>query len=46
VSDPYEAPLDADLVVDTRSESADEAADRVLAHLRSIGVVPAEEGAS
>jgi sulfate adenylyltransferase len=44
VSDPYEAPLDADLVVDTRTESADDAADRVLAQLRSIGVLAAADG--
>ncbi|MFL6140206.1 MAG: adenylyl-sulfate kinase [Frankiaceae bacterium] len=44
ISDPYEVPLDADLVVDTRTETADEAADRILGHLRAIGAVPPAGG--
>lgn len=39
VSDPYEEPTDADLVVDTRVESADDAAARVVDHLRRLGVL-------
>jgi sulfate adenylyltransferase len=39
VSDPYEAPTDADIVVDTEAESADDAAARVVEHLRAVGVV-------
>ncbi len=33
VSDPYEAPADADLVIRTADESADEAAERIISHL-------------
>jgi sulfate adenylyltransferase len=33
VSDPYEVPTDADLVIDTAEESAEQAADRILRHL-------------
>jgi sulfate adenylyltransferase len=37
VSDPYETPDDADLVVDTAEESAEQAADRILGHLADLG---------
>jgi sulfate adenylyltransferase len=37
VSDPYEAPRDAEVVVDTSLLSAEQAADRVLAHLQAEG---------
>jgi len=37
VSDPYEVPDDAEIVVDTAEESAGEAADRILAHLTEQG---------
>ncbi len=37
ISDPYEEPHDADVVVDTRTESPEEAAGRVLAHLEAEG---------
>lgn len=37
VSDPYEEPTDADLVVDTRLESAQHATQRILDHLRDLG---------
>jgi hypothetical protein len=37
VSDPYEAPADADIVIDTRIESAEQAACRVIDHLRMRG---------
>jgi sulfate adenylyltransferase len=39
VSDPYEEPSDADLVIDTASTSADAAAELIVEHLRAIGVV-------
>jgi sulfate adenylyltransferase len=39
VSDPYEEPRDADLVIDTASTSADDAAELIVEHLRAIGVV-------
>ena len=41
ISDPYEEPRDADIVVDTRTESADEAAGRVLAYLEAQGYLHA-----
>jgi len=37
VSDPYEVPADAELVIDTAEESAEQAADRIIAHLRAEG---------
>ena len=39
VSDPYEEPEDADLVIDTREMSPREAAHRVLLHLEGRGYV-------
>jgi len=35
LDDPYEAPENPDLVVDTEEESLDESVDRILGHLRS-----------
>jgi sulfate adenylyltransferase len=40
ISDPYEAPADAEVVVDAGTLSAAEAADRVLAYLRQEGYLP------
>jgi len=40
VSDPYEEPGDAELVVDTRTESAEHAAGRILDFLRGSGYLP------
>jgi sulfate adenylyltransferase len=37
VSDPYEPPLDADVVIRTAEEPADRAAERVIAHLEQRG---------
>ena len=37
ISDPYERPADADVVIRTSEESADDAADRVLEHLEQHG---------
>jgi sulfate adenylyltransferase len=41
ISDPYEPPTDADLVLDTVALPAEEAADRVLAHLEAEGYLAA-----
>jgi sulfate adenylyltransferase len=41
VSDPYEAPTDADVVIDTRTESPDAAAGRLLDYLREQGFLRA-----
>ena len=35
IDDPYEAPENPDLVVDTESESLDESVERIMSHLRS-----------
>jgi len=37
VSDPYETPGDADLVIDARSESPERAARRIISHLQDCG---------
>ncbi len=37
VSDPYEEPSDADLVVDARAESPDQADQRIIDHLQGLG---------
>jgi len=37
VSDPYEPPTDADVVVDTVNQTPPQAAERILEHLRSAG---------
>jgi adenylyl-sulfate kinase len=39
VNDPYEAPEDADLVLDTVGETAEQSADRVMALLRERGYI-------
>jgi len=39
IDDPYEEPDDADLVIDTRTVSADDAAARVVDHLRRMGLI-------
>ena len=41
VSDPYEEPTDAELVVDTAGESAEDAVDRILGWLAGEGYLPA-----
>jgi adenylyl-sulfate kinase len=40
VNDPYEEPEDADLVLDTESETPEQSADRVMAILAEKGFVP------
>jgi sulfate adenylyltransferase len=47
VSDPYEEPDDAEIVLDTAKLSAEEAADRIVAYLEEQGYLePAEVGAA
>jgi sulfate adenylyltransferase len=45
VSDPYEPPTDAELVVDTRTESPDEAAERLIEYLQNSGFLAASHAA-
>ena len=40
ISDPYEPPADADVVIRTEEESAHDAAQRILAHLDQHGYLP------
>jgi adenylyl-sulfate kinase len=40
ISDPYEEPLDADVVVDTETEELEESVARVLARLEEVGYLP------
>lgn len=46
VSDPYEVPADAELVIDTSTTPVDEAVDRVLAALAAHGFVRGDSGLS
>ena len=39
ISDPYEEPTDAEIVLDTSSLSPDEAAQRIILHLESEGFI-------
>ena len=39
ISDPYEAPLDADLNIDTAKLTAEEAAQQIVLHLEKEGYV-------
>jgi adenylylsulfate kinase len=41
ISDPYEEPLNAELVLETDKETPRQSADRVLAYLESAGYIPA-----
>ena len=43
ISDPYEAPADADVTIDTTSLTPDEAAQRIILHLERQGYISAEE---
>jgi len=45
ISDPYEAPENAEIVIDTSKISADEAAERVIMHLGREGLVNSERPA-
>jgi len=44
VSDPYEAPDNAEVVVDTDKETEDESVGRIIATLEALGYVPRVEG--
>ncbi len=39
ISDPYEEPADADVVIDTTDTSPDEAANRIILHLEHLGFI-------
>ena len=41
ISDPYEEPTDAELVIDTTDISPDEAAQQIILHLESEGFIDA-----
>ena len=43
ISDPYEAPADAELAIDTTALTPDEAAQRIILHLEKAGYVGASE---
>ena len=43
VSDPYEAPVDPDVTVDSSRESVSESVEAILARLRETGLLDAEE---
>ena len=43
ISDPYEAPADADVTIDTTRLTPDEAAQRIILHLERQGYISAEE---
>jgi adenylyl-sulfate kinase len=45
VSDPYEEPVDPELVVDTEEQSAEDCAALVVTKLEELGLVPAEVAA-
>ena len=44
VSDPYEAPENPEIVVNTGTESVDESHNKIIRSLELMGYVPAEEG--
>jgi sulfate adenylyltransferase len=44
ISDPYEEPEDAEVVIDTAQLSRDEAAQRIILHLEAEGFIEAERG--
>jgi sulfate adenylyltransferase len=46
VSDPYEQPMDADIVVDTVSRTSDQAAQGIVEHLRYVGYLPSVDRAA
>ena len=45
VSDPYEAPLDPELTLDTENETPEESAEKILAFLEEKGLIPAAQAA-
>ncbi|MGZ4212273.1 MAG: bifunctional sulfate adenylyltransferase/adenylylsulfate kinase [Actinomycetota bacterium] len=44
ISDPYEEPSDAEVVIDTTDVSAEEAAQQIILHLESEGYIGPQEG--
>ena len=44
ISDPYEEPDDAEVVIDTSTLNPDEAAQRIILHLETQGFIEAERG--
>ncbi len=44
ISDPYEEPDDAEVVIDTSTLHPDEAAQRIFLHLEAQGFIAAERG--
>jgi sulfate adenylyltransferase len=44
ISDPYEVPADAEIVIDTQEVSAEEAVDRVIAWLEAEGYLARDAG--
>jgi len=45
VSDPYEEPLNPEVIVDSSSESPEESIERIVGRLEEMGYVPADAGA-
>jgi adenylylsulfate kinase len=44
VSDPYEEPLNPEVVLDTDPETIEESTGKVVAKLEEVGYVPVNEG--
>lgn len=44
VSDPYEAPENPEVIVDTASEDADASVNKILLTLEQLGYIPADDG--
>ena len=42
ISDPYEEPMDADVIIDTTDTTAEEAAQQIILHLEREGFVGGE----
>ena len=45
VSDPYEPPLDPEITLETETQSAEESAEKIIAHLEDRGLIPATQRA-
>ena len=43
VSDPYEAPLDPELALDTENETPEESAQKIISYLEERGLIPVDE---
>jgi sulfate adenylyltransferase len=44
VSDDFDEPTDADVVIDTQRQSPDTAAESIIEHLRRLGYLPVRSG--